>query len=167
MFDVELLFWRKSLGALVALTLECLMQAAALQQVPPAILVGILRVEGGQVGLESPNRNGSFDLGPMQVNDRVWVPVVARAHFGGDQLRARQALRDHGCYNMHVGAWIYRRALDRSGGNHAEAVGRYHSTTPGPKQRYQDRVARALGELMTQVQAAPSAPGEEKTNGKR
>ena len=142
------------LSVLVALTLECLVQAAALQQVPPAILLGILRVEGGRIGLESRNRNGSYDLGPMQINDRVWVPVVAKAHFGGDQGRARQALRDHGCYNMHVGAWIYRQALDRAGGNHAEAVGLYHSATPGPKSAYQRRFAGVLGQMLAQSQVA-------------
>ncbi len=131
----------------VALTAECLVQAAALQEVPPAVLLGLLRVEGGRVGMESPNRNGSFDLGPMQINDRVWVPTVARAHFGGDQNAARTALRDHGCYNMHIGAWIYRQALQRAGGNNAEAVGLYHSATPDKKAAYQSRFARAFMQM--------------------
>ena len=135
----------------VALTPECVLQSAALQQVPPAVLLGLLRVEGGRVGSESANRNGSYDLGPMQVNDRVWVPTVARIHFGGDERLARLALRDHGCYNMHVGAWIYRQALTRAGGNHAEAVGLYHSATPGPKAAYQQRFARAFQQMFAAV----------------
>ena len=133
---------------MVPLTVDCIVQAAEVQQIPPAVLVGILRVEGGRVGQAVQNRNGSFDLGPMQINDRTWVPLIARAHFGGNQDAARIALRDHGCYNMHIGAWIYRQLLDRHNGNHGEAIGRYHSATPHLKQAYQMRFVRALSSMV-------------------
>lgn len=130
----------------VPLTADCLLQAAQLQQVPPQILLGILKTEGGKVGSESPNRTKdgrvfSYDLGPMQVNDRVWVPVIAPMHFGGDESLARQALRDHGCYNIHIGAWIFRQKWEESGGDIVEAIGRYNSKTPVHKHRYQRRFA--------------------------
>ena len=54
----------------------CMMLAAQTYSVPPAILVGIYKAEGGQVGQEVRNTNGSYDLGPMQINT-VWMPELA------------------------------------------------------------------------------------------
>jgi hypothetical protein len=55
----------------------CLMLAAQTYQVPPAVLVGIHQVEGGTAGQAvGPNDNGSYDLGPMQINT-IWIPLLA------------------------------------------------------------------------------------------
>ena len=137
---------------LVPVTAACVMQAASIQQVPPQIILGLLKTEGGRVGMESPNRGKdgkafSYDLGPMQVNDRVWVPVVADMHFGGDHAAARRALRDHGCYNVHIGAWIYRQYVDEAKGDLAEAVGYYNSHTPSKKRAYQRRFSENFMQL--------------------
>lgn len=129
------------MAGLVPLTTACLLAAAQLQGIHPMALITVLKVEGGKVGMESPNRGKdgkvfSHDLGPMQVNDRVWVPGIADMHFGGDRARARAAVRDNGCYNVHVGAWILRQSIDAAGGNVMEGIGYYHSRTPVHKERY-------------------------------
>ena len=55
----------------------CLLMAANTYQVPPAVMIGIMQVEGGHVGQAvGPNSNGTYDLGPMQVNSR-WMPELA------------------------------------------------------------------------------------------
>lgn len=131
----------------VAVTADCIIQASQMHEVPVPIILGLLKVEGGRVGMESQNRNGSRDLGPMQINDRVWVPTLARLAFQGDQERARSALRDHGCLNIHVGAWIYRQQLQAARGDHVEAVGLYHSRTPDRKAAYQRRFAEHFTRL--------------------
>jgi soluble lytic murein transglycosylase-like protein len=128
-------------------TAECVVQAARLQGIPPEIILGLLKTEGGHLGSESPNRNGSYDLGPMQVNNRVWVPKLARLHFGGDERAAYAALRDHGCYSIHIGAWIFRQYLQEAGGNYGEAIGLYNSHTEGPKRAYQARFAANFRQL--------------------
>lgn len=133
-------------------TPECILQAAQLQQIPVQIILGLLKTEGGRLGTESRNRNGSIDLGPMQVNNRVWVPVLARMHFGGNQDAAYRMLRDNGCYSIHVGAWIYRTNLDDVNGDYAEAVGRYNSRNEAPKRAYQRRFAEAFSSLFPSTQ---------------
>ena len=56
----------------------CLLMAANTYQVPPAVMIGIMQVEGGHIGQQvGPNFNGTYDLGPMQVNTR-WMPELAR-----------------------------------------------------------------------------------------
>lgn len=131
----------------VPVTAECIVQASQAQGVPIPIILGLLKVEGGRVGSESLNRNGSRDLGPMQINDRVWVPTLAKLAFNGNEGQTWLALRDHGCLNIHVGAWIYRQQLDAARGNHAEAIGTYHSRTPDKKAAYQQRFAEHFARL--------------------
>ena len=66
----------------------CLMLASQTYAVPPAVLVGIYKAEGGRVGQESPNQNGSYDLGPMQINT-TWLPDLA-GKWGVNQNTARR-----------------------------------------------------------------------------
>lgn len=123
----------------VPVTIECVEQAANLQGVPLAVVLGLLKTEGGRIGSSTGNTDGSHDLGPMQVNDRTWGPVVARMHFGGDRAQALIALRDYGCYNIHIGTWIYKGYVQEAKGNLAEAIGLYNSHTPVKKLAYQRR----------------------------
>ena len=128
-------------------TPQCVLQAAQLQQIPPHIILGLLKTEGGHLGEESRNTNGSYDLGPMQINDRTWVPKLAAMHFNGNESAAYAALRDWGCYSVHVGAWIFRQYLDEAHGNYADAVGYYNSHNEGPKLAYQRKFTRNFMEL--------------------
>lgn len=137
---------------LVPITLACLLSAASVQNLPPALIVAVLNVEGGTVGRVSRNKNGSFDMGPMQVNS-VWLPALAQAHFRGDAEAALARLRDDGCYNLHVGAWILRRNIDGAGGDVAEGVGRYHSRTEVHKRRYQAKIGASLRKLWAAIGA--------------
>ena len=73
----------------------------------------------------------------MQVNTR-WVRR--------EGLNARD-LRDHGCYNLHVGAAILAREL-RAAPDLATGVGNYHSRTPRHHQRYQRSIVRSLKRLL-------------------
>src|SRR3546814_5341158 len=52
------------------LTTECVVNAAALYHLPEPLVWTILYVEGGKVGTVSGNKNGTADLGPMQINTR-------------------------------------------------------------------------------------------------
>lgn len=124
------------MSALVPVTVACIMAAAQIQSVPPAALVTILSVEGGRIGHVSRNSNGSSDLGPMQINDKVWAPIVADMHFDGDKEKAVQALRDNGCYNIHIGAWILKQQVDHANGDLVEGIGLYHSHTKKHKEKY-------------------------------
>lgn len=131
------------MSALAATLAACVMQAASVQQLPPELLVSIIKVEGGAPGVASKNSNSTEDLGVMQINTGAWLDLVARAHFNGDRAVAYRRLRDDPCYNVQVGAWILRRAIDQSPGDVWQGVGRYHSATPVYNQRYRELVQRA------------------------
>ena len=113
-------------GPTSPVTVACVQQAAATYGIPEALILEVLKTEGGRPGLARRNRDGSHDLGPMQVNTR-WVRR--------EGLNARD-LHDHGCYNLHVGTAILAREL-RAAPDLATGVGNYHSRTPRHHQRYQ------------------------------
>jgi hypothetical protein len=116
----------------------CLMLASQAYSVPPAVMVGILHVEGGRVGQQvGPNVNGTYDLGPMQVNSR-WMPTLAAA-WKVDKKTAFRLVRDDGCVNVRVAAWILRQKIDEAGSLY-KGIAYYHSATPGIGTRYAAKV---------------------------
>lgn len=50
------------------LTWECVIDAAERFNLPLAALVGILATEGGKTGEALSNTNGTWDMGPFQIN---------------------------------------------------------------------------------------------------
>ncbi len=119
-----------------AVTAACIMVASNAYSISPVIIAGIMATEGGKVGRYSTNTNGTKDLGPMQINDRVWIPSIADTFFAGDRRRAEYALLNDGCFNVEAGAWILRKNIDLSDGDIMEGIGKYHSWTPKHKEKY-------------------------------
>ena len=120
----------------------CLLIAAQTYSIPPAVLVGIYQVEGGKIGQQvGPNENGSYDLGPMQINT-VWVPQLAE-EWGVSPATAKQWIRDDPCTNVGVAAWILRRNLNETG-DLARSIAQYHSRTPTIGGAYKRKVVGTM-----------------------
>jgi hypothetical protein len=118
--------------------LACMVAAAEFQGLPPRVLPAIQATEGGRPGLVMRNRNGTEDLGLMQINT-VWLPAVARAARQPQEL-VRQRLIEDGCFSVHVAAAILRLHLRAERGDVMRAIGNYHSRTPALNIAYQGRV---------------------------
>jgi hypothetical protein len=121
---------------------SCLQLAAAHYTLPLDLLSAILRVEGGRPGLAVRNTNGSFDLGPMQINT-VWLITLQPRGI------TLAMLRDDYCVNVAVGSWILARELQRlpahpSRGQLWQATANYHSRTPALNYRYATRLWQQL-----------------------
>jgi len=120
----------------------CLMLAAQTYAVPPAVLVGIHQVEGGQPGQAvGPNDNGTYDLGPMQINS-LWMPLLAQK-WGVSEETAYRWVKDDPCTNMGVSAWILRTHMNETG-SLSQAIAHYHSRTPEFGGPYRARVIMAM-----------------------
>ena len=119
----------------------CLMMASQTYSVPPAVMVGIMQVEGGRVGQQVQNTNGSFDLGPMQINT-IWVPRLAK-YWGVSEPTAKRWIRDDPCTNMGVSAWILRRHMNETG-SLSKSIAYYHSRTPSLGYNYKNKVVAAM-----------------------
>lgn len=119
----------------------CLMMAAQTYNVPPAVLVGIYNVEGGRVGQQVRNDNGTYDLGPMQINT-LWMPELAE-YWGVSKATAKKWVRDDPCTNMGVSAWILRQHLNETK-SLSKAIAQYHSRTPHLGSNYRRKVVNAM-----------------------
>lgn len=137
----------------------CMALSAALHNLPPEVLPAIHNVEGGKVGTVSRNRNGTEDLGVMQINT-IWVPRLARAtSLRDEEVRAR--LIGNACFNIVVAGAILRIYLTETKGDLWRAVGNYHSHTPARNLAYQAKVlnsaVRSMGNNLAPRQAMASA----------
>ena len=126
----------------------CMLAVASAQHLPPRVLPAIRVVEGGAVGTVSQNRDGSQDLGLMQINTR-WLPVLAQ-RTGRDEVTLRQALLQNPCFNIAVAGAILRLYLNETRGNLLAAIGDYHSHTMTLNYQYQSQVIGAAWSLFGQ-----------------
>lgn len=138
---------------------RCILAAALEHRVPPAVLVILLHVEGGQLGRVSGNLNQTVDVGPMQVNE-IWLPDLAR-RWQTSVPQAFQVLRDDFCFNLEAGAWILRRALDEARGDFWTGVGYYHSHHPVHKADYLRKVLAQALRLLATSERGRAAAGRE------
>lgn len=106
----------------------------------------LMDAERGTLGKTSANTNGTYDIGPMQINS-WWLPKLAERG-----LTEEQVLFDL-CANVEAGTWIY--ALERHAGySMPEAMARYHSRNPVHQTRYLGILERALDRRIDQIAAS-------------
>lgn len=118
--------------------IECINQAAITYLVPAKIIISVLAAEGGRPGMAKPNKNGTFDYGPMQINT-IWLPKVAVYGYTKAQIQYDP------CVNVMVGTWILSNKIasileHSNGGDYWRGVAGYHSLTPDLNARYQGKI---------------------------
>ena len=121
------------------LTADCVLDAAHSSGMPAAALFAILATEGGKTGEALSNKNGTWDMGPFQVNT-VHLNELAAMGISPDAV-----LRD-GRVNAYAAAWLLRKEYRRTG-NLWRAIGAYHSRTPHRRDAYLRRVKSNLERL--------------------
>ncbi|WP_300802429.1 lytic transglycosylase domain-containing protein [uncultured Desulfovibrio sp.] len=128
-----------SVPARANLTMECIESAAKRHGVPLAALLGILATEGGKPGQALRNTNGTWDLGPFQINICHVNSLLRRG------ISPEDVLAD-ACVNADAAAWLLSQELDRSS-TLWEAIGAYHSRTGHLHRAYIRRVRGNLVKL--------------------
>lgn len=118
---------------------------ASIYGLPPRVLPSIHAIEGGWAGAAIRNRDGSEDLGVMQVNT-LWIgPLAQYTRLPAQQVRER--LIAEPCFNIAAAGAILRGYLDEAHGNIMQAIGFYHSHRPDLALPYQTRVKNAAASL--------------------
>lgn len=121
------------------LTFESIVHAASRYEVPLAPLLGILATENGRLGEALSNTNGTWDLGPFQVNT---CHLNDLSEIGFTPV----AIMSDGPVNALAAAWLLRQEINRAG-NLWHGVGHYHSRTPFRKYGYIRKVRANMGNL--------------------
>ncbi len=123
--------------------LHCINAAAYEYHVPAKLIIAILNVEHGKVGLAKRNKNGSYDLGPMQINSSWWPKLY---QYG---ITPHQALCDP-CTNIRVGAWILAKSITQEK-ELLMGIGTYHSHRMSLNQPYIQTVRIIYTALATKI----------------
>jgi hypothetical protein len=145
--------WALRVVLLVPLTAACIATAAQAYGIPEAYLYAILAVEGGHVGEAVPDKNGTSDLGPFQINSS-WVNAIAR-YWRIPVADALVRVRDDGCANAVIATAILKRCANETGGDMAAALGLYHSHSLRLAEGYRAKALAMLGSM-----AASSGPDQ-------
>lgn len=124
-----------------AIIASCIARASGGRDWLAKTLWGLRDQEGGWVGAEVLNLNGSHDLGPMQVNSR-WVAHLA-ARLDRSPQQVRHWLVHDACFNVDAARWIFVTGLSAAH-DFWRAVGIYHSPTVARQRLYSHGVARKL-----------------------
>lgn len=122
----------------------CVDQASHDFRVPRVVILLILDAEAGWVGAASPNTNGSYDYGPMQVNSS-WLPTFAR--FG----ITRDMLQNHACTNIYAGTWLLSKLMAEHT-QIVDVIANYHSPTLKYQLQYLDLVRGKLVKRLIQME---------------
>lgn len=120
---------------------RCIQQAAGGRVWLEKTLWGLRDQEAGWVGAEIANKNGTHDLGPLQINS-FWVPKLSSL-IGRSPVQVRAWLVSDPCFNVQAARWIFLSEL-RATGDYWKAIGAYHSPTGWRQRRYVDAVSGHL-----------------------
>lgn len=124
------------LGGIPATVSACWEQAGARYGINPYLLYAIAKTESGlNPKAINRNKNGSVDLGLMQINSS-WLPALRK--FGIDQQQLMEP-----CISIEVGAWILAQNFQRMG-NSWRAVGAYNSSKPVFRLQYALKIYKNL-----------------------
>ena len=135
----------------------CWHAAATRYGVSSHLLYAIARTESGlDPHAVGRNRDGSRDLGLMQINSQ-WLPALAAHGIGERDLFEP-------CTNIHVGAWILAGNVARHGYTW-EAVGAYNASSPARRRAYVDKVRRHLAPAPGNKAAAARSTAQARANG--
>jgi len=103
---------------------QCIMEASEAYKIDPILLRAIREHERGDIGKRNLNTDGSWDMGPFQVNT-VHAGELKR-NYG---ITTHQIMNDP-CINTAVAAWHLRNKINENDGDVWKGVAWYHSKTP-------------------------------------
>lgn len=134
-------------------TAQCFFAEAARQQIEPLKLLAVMKTEGGRVGQFVRNSNGTYDIGPMQINSVHLADLSKR--LGASREEVASALAYDGCFNVAIGAWMLRKRTDEAGGDFWYGIGFYHSKTPTYRNRYILSVHKNMQDIVNRLNTQP------------
>lgn len=139
-------------------TPRCVVQEAVRQSLELVKVLAVMKAEGGRLGEYSPNANGSYDIGPMQVNS-IHLPELAKT-YRIPEVDVSRLLAYDGCFNVAVGAWLLRKRTNEAAGDFWYGIGRYHSAAKRDRNKYILRVHRIMvGMVNAKKDSTRKSPG--------
>ena len=100
---------------------DCYIDYSEYYNVPPLLIESIAAIEGGKAGSKvGPNRNGTFDLGVMQINT-VWLKELKKYKITEYDLQWDE------CTNIAIGTYILSLRFHEFGNDWQKAIMAYNA----------------------------------------
>lgn len=106
-------------GQLSQSAVKCVAKASAYYRVPELLMYSILWKEDGRAGMMNKNRNGTYDLGPAQINTS-WLFLFSSYGITLKDLRYNE------CTNIYAEAWVLKYNANKLSGNWFRAAMAYN-----------------------------------------
>jgi len=127
-------------------TPACFNAEAQRQSLEPWRLLAVMKTENGRIGSFTLNTDGSYDIGPMQVNS-VHLPELSKT-FGVGQASLAQLLAYDGCFNVAIGAYLLRLRTNEANGDFWWGIGGYNSRNHLHSSKYILRVHKTMLDIV-------------------
>jgi len=115
---------------------RCADESSRYYGLPVEAVCAIAHTEGGRPGMAKQNKDGSYDLGVMQINDeQPWFRVLQ------SQGMTRDRLKNEGCENVWAGAYIIANEIYEAK-DFWRGMGNYHNRRAPHHERYLSRVIK-------------------------
>jgi len=112
--------------------LQCVNDAAIRFNIPAKLIISVLATERGKLGKVVVNRNGTYDIGPAQINSS-WLPELKKYNI------TQADIQYNACININVGAWILSKKIAKRN-SLLEGVGDYNSHTYRFNKNYAEKI---------------------------
>lgn len=111
----------------------CAISAATKYEIPKNIFLAVVELEGGKPGQYLRNKNGTYDIGPLQFNS-AYINTLPNVSF-----KDVEGLNND-CYPYDLAAWRIRQHIKKDNGTLYQKVANYHSKTPKYNMSYQKKL---------------------------
>lgn len=131
--------------------INCINQAAVTYLVPATVILSVLLTENGKNGSANQNKNGTYDLGVMQINS-AFLPQLAQYGVTREQIQYDP------CINVMASSWILSQKMtlpSTASESYWQQVANYHSVTPKLNQDYQHAVKQHYRKLSEWLSTNP------------
>lgn len=113
----------------------CSISAAVKYEIPANIMLAVAEKESGKPGQWNKNKNGTYDVGPMQFNT-AYLRELRQFGIEANDVAAA------GCYSFDLAAWRIRLHIRNDKGDLWTRASNYHSKNPEYNHRYRDDLIR-------------------------
>lgn len=121
----------------------CWDKAGKTYNLDPWLLLSIALTESSfKEGIKSKNKNGTYDLGLMQIN------TIHTKYFSEKFGLTQVDLQYNSCAGVMAAGHLLKQSIQRYGYN-IDGIGGYHSRTPHLRKKYGNKVIKNYNELVS------------------
>lgn len=122
----------------------CAVAAATRYSIPVNIFLAVVEKEAGKPGQYVKNKNGTYDIGPLQFNSS-YIKTLSKYGITYKSVEGH----NNSCYPYYLAAWRIKQHINNDNGDIYQKVSNYHSKTPHYNAIYREDLIKRSEKLAT------------------